>query len=391
MENTTRRNSTESYVTAMDTSDSDNDKNSEVTVLNINDSEINDIRKKIKESVLQIKENFKNDMGKVNIIIAGKSGVGKSTLINSIFHENLVSVGTGMPITQGIKEYKKEGFPLSLIDTKGIELDNYEEIFEKLKEYILYRRNNIDEHLHVHIAWICISENSHRIENAEIELINMIGKYVPVIIVITKSDSNDGLKEEIEKLNLNVKDIIRVMAKEKIYDDGYVRQPYNLDYLVRRTNELIPEAMQNAFIAAQKVLFSLNIEKAYKIIEIHKIKAEKSKNKLDVFKYGTQMIIQISGIFCLDLDAPSICEIIEEILFYNDHSFTGYIKLITKHFRRRLTNSLGKDASILIELFGQTCVNSIKEAFECRNREKPTKNDIILSIYKQKEKFNKYN
>jgi len=354
---------------------------------------ISELDEKIEEVVKDGIEAFRKDMGKVNIIIAGRTGVGKSTLINSIFHGNFAKTGLGEPITQKINEISKEGIPVTIIDTKGLELKDYQKIKNELQTYILKKNNNKDPHMHIHIAWVCIEEIRYRYEEAELDLIKMlINNKIPVIIVITKSESLKGekfksysmdgekfkekIQEEIENIIQKEKFeliqekifVIRVMAEKKVLDDGHIIEPKNLDVLIQKTNELIPIGIQNAFRA---VLFSLNINKAYDIIEIHKIKAEKYKNKLDVIKYGTQMIIQILEIFCLDLDAPSIREIVKEILFYNDHSSTDYIKLI--------------------ELFGQTCVNSIKEAFKCKNREKPTKDDILLSIYKLKENFNEYN
>ncbi len=38
--------------------------------------------------------------GKVNIVIAGKTGVGKSTLVNAVFQGNLAETGDGRPVTQ---------------------------------------------------------------------------------------------------------------------------------------------------------------------------------------------------------------------------------------------------------------------------------------------------
>lgn len=41
-------------------------------------------------------------MSEINILIAGSTGVAKSTLINAIFQENLDEMGQGRPITREI-------------------------------------------------------------------------------------------------------------------------------------------------------------------------------------------------------------------------------------------------------------------------------------------------
>lgn len=62
------------------------------------------------------------DLKKLNILVLGKTGVGKSTLINSIFRDELASTGVGMPVTNSIKSISKNGNPLTIFDAPGLEL-----------------------------------------------------------------------------------------------------------------------------------------------------------------------------------------------------------------------------------------------------------------------------
>lgn len=98
---------------------------------------------------------FRNDMGNVNVIIAGKTGVGKSTLINAIFHDNLAVTGTGKPVTQDIKEITKEGLPITIIDSKGLELKDYTKIITDLENYVMKRKDDPKVQNHIHVAWVC--------------------------------------------------------------------------------------------------------------------------------------------------------------------------------------------------------------------------------------------
>jgi len=41
-------------------------------------------------------------IAKPNILICGATGVGKSSVVNHVFGENLAKVGHGIPVTQGI-------------------------------------------------------------------------------------------------------------------------------------------------------------------------------------------------------------------------------------------------------------------------------------------------
>ena len=105
---------------------------------NLKDKLISDSEKETEKILHQSYRNTNH----FNIVLLGKTGVGKSTLINGIFEfsENEgAKTGDGKPITQEFEEYtsdKRKG--LRFIDSKGIEMGehNINAVFNSTKELI---------------------------------------------------------------------------------------------------------------------------------------------------------------------------------------------------------------------------------------------------------------
>ena len=56
------------------------------------------------------KEDIKKETKQLNVFIIGKTGVGKSTLINAIFGESVAMTGSRSPVTQEIQMYQQITF-----------------------------------------------------------------------------------------------------------------------------------------------------------------------------------------------------------------------------------------------------------------------------------------
>lgn len=214
-----------------------------------------DFKKIWKEAVL--------NLGHSTIIVTGKTGVGKSTLINAVFSKDVAETGVGKPITNEIKEYSLENFPISIIDTIGLELKRFKEIKKELFDEITRRRNDPDPTKHVNVCWYCINYGSGRIEPAEIEFLNELSNYVRIIVVLTQAYfSNTKFQQQVEDnlYNTDIK-IVKLVALE---NEGF--KPYGLDKLVEITESLLPEAQKAAFAAAQKIRIDLKIKKAHLVV-----------------------------------------------------------------------------------------------------------------------------
>lgn len=112
-------------------------------------------------------------MGHVNIILAGKTGVGKSTLVNAVFGKKVAKTGTGRPITKEIKEITMPSSPLRLYDTVGLELreEQQKTVKTDIIKLIEDARLANDTDKLIHCIWYCINANSNRIEDEEIRFI----------------------------------------------------------------------------------------------------------------------------------------------------------------------------------------------------------------------------
>ena len=217
--------------------------------------------------ISQSMEEAERKIGRFNVLIAGRTGVGKSTLINEVFQGKLAATGQGRPVTRETREYTKKGVPLAIYDTRGVELKEYREIIDELMQFVADRNREADAERHIHVAWVCVSEDGRRVEEGEIELHRRLAEYMPVLGVVTKARSDQGFGAEVQRLLPEAVNVVRVRALREGFDDSDVTlPPMGLDRLVEATAEIIPEAAQKAFAAAQKASVDLKKKAAHRVV-----------------------------------------------------------------------------------------------------------------------------
>ncbi|WP_348826924.1 GTPase [Halomonas sp. RT37] len=204
--------------------------------------------------------------GVANILLAGKTGVGKSTLLNSVFQGDFATTGQGKPVTSKTRKITKPGIPLSIYDTRGLEVKDYKETLDELENLVDSQNSLKDHHEHIHVCWLCISEGTRRIEQAEIDLAKMMAKKMPVIIVITKSQSDQGFRSKCSEIIPEAVNYVRVNSLSTTLDTGHVIPASGLDHLVTLTMEAIPEGQRRAFSAAQKIKIEDKVVNAHKVV-----------------------------------------------------------------------------------------------------------------------------
>lgn len=224
-----------------------------------------DIDKVAQDAINAISEKIKN-LKRLNIIVAGKTGVGKSTLINSVFRDNLVATGMGKPVTSHMRKITKKGIPLAIYDTRGFELGKevQAEVKKEVIDTISKGLASQDINEAIHCIWYCINTASNRIEPEEIEWLRELSKeneitQVPIIVVLTQSFSKKKAQELRQTLldeNLDIVQIVPVLAEDYEIEDLGTAKAYGLDVLIQVMEEALPEelmdTLQNVQIASLK-------------------------------------------------------------------------------------------------------------------------------------------
>ena len=132
---------------------------------------------------------------RANVLILGKTGVGKTALFNYLFGQEILATGAGRPVT-GMGLFEEEvifdsGLVLHLYDSWGMEADKTQAWRDLINQALKkHQGRKIDDWFHTII--FCISAKSARVEDFELAMIkNLKDSGNPLIIALTHADVSD--------------------------------------------------------------------------------------------------------------------------------------------------------------------------------------------------------
>ena len=191
-------------------------------------------------------------MDRINVLVVGNSGVGKSTLIEAVSGAQ-IETGVGEASTKNITVYDSTTWPIRFIDTKGFEYSLIEQI-KTINQVKKYSKENLTSNdSGIDAVWYCVEGTSRRMFYHNINLMNKLlrgWKNIPIFAVITKSYSLADEKENIEEVSkafargkaVNLQRIIPVVAMAYQIDDETIVEPKGIEELCNATIECAPEA-----------------------------------------------------------------------------------------------------------------------------------------------------
>jgi len=141
----------------------------------------------------------------INILVLGRPGSGKSTLINLLLNKRKAKEGIGDSVTKVVSKYVHDEYPLTFEDTPGFEDDHD---LGKMIKFLndsnnIFKRGKNKFHL---ILYIINGSNERTFIGEEVKLINFIEKNmkIPIFFVCTRTKNEEYARdfEEVVKMNL---------------------------------------------------------------------------------------------------------------------------------------------------------------------------------------------
>ncbi len=199
-------------------------------------------------------------LGCFNLAVFGKTGVGKSTLVNAIFGRDVARTGVGSPVTRGLVYYRHPDGFLGVYDSEGFETGTAgDAIVSGLRRLVAeHRTKAVDEQIHA--AWYLVRWSDRRFERGQEQFVRELAALgLPVIVVLTQVPNRDGqvhpdaleFAQYIDQLGLPISPHGRVVLTNALPDPFTGSPVFGLQELLDDTYQVIPAAAEAALTAAQ--------------------------------------------------------------------------------------------------------------------------------------------
>ena len=299
-----------------------------------------------------------------NIIVAGITGTGKSTLLNAVFGMDMAETGKGRPVTEHMNEYNNPDVPICVWDTVGLELDSEKtrKSIEAIQNVIASKATSEQQFDRIHAIWYCINSGSNRYQGAELNFIKSLHAIgVPFIIVLTQSfgdeDEENAFEEQIRKENakmgMNDISIVQVLAKDYKLRGQPPVPAFGLDTLINLTISQMPNYLKGSVTAAQRVSRDQKRVQSEQVIADYVQAAREGfwdkvplANIFVANKRVMNMLQKIGTMYNMQISQEAIEKLVGECNISFSSAFNGLVNPFYKKFYNEVMTKLGVEKSI---------------------------------------------
>jgi predicted GTPase len=202
-------------------------------------------------------ENLAESMRAPSIVLLGRSGAGKSSIINSVFGSEMAKVGTGLPVSTTFEKYGNDN--VIIYDSRGYEAgdDDSDGFIKGVADFIAGKDKQSLEH-QIHLVWYVIPANTKRVLPYDSQIICKIMEHrIPVCIVLSQADL--AREAELKAMEETIRGLLNEFDGDQNLFFKYLRiaanpihgDAYGVNDLVNYTVEMLPVIYKEGFIKRQ--------------------------------------------------------------------------------------------------------------------------------------------
>ncbi|WP_207916480.1 GTPase domain-containing protein [Micromonospora sp. KC723] len=230
-------------------------------------------------AALRAYEEQLREIGRFNLAVFGDTGVGKSTLINSVFGVELAKAGRGDSQTVRLQRHSRTpDDPLTIYDNAGFDTGDgsIDDLVRRIDTVVTGLRQGPPQDW-IHVVWYVHNALTNRFTSHHAALLRAVHDMgLPVMLVLTHvprlgdevSPAVVELADRIAALDLPLAPdgrIFLVNSVEMPQLGGATIPRHGLDDLLRATIELVPDAA-NAIRAVQRLHLAVQRREAVRLL-----------------------------------------------------------------------------------------------------------------------------
>jgi GTP-binding protein EngB required for normal cell division len=310
----------------------------------------------------------RRELGTINIAVFGNTGVGKSTLLNAVFGQDLAATGSGSPVTAHIQYHGGPPDPLGIYDTPGFEIGGSADTLKSEISQVF--RNNASKPLaeQIHAVWFVENSQTNRFVDAQAALVTHLASFgVPVMMILTRvrktteggyPTQTTSLADSIISRDLPFTPAATLFLVNAKHDPELGDPAHGLTVLLDATFAAVPDQVHQALTAAQRLDLARKRQAAQRVINRFSFTSAAAgatpipvADLVLVTTTLTRMFARISAVYGIPFKRKQLARLAAAVLVTGGASHAtarAIMKASSKQVAKLAASQLGKQSGKLV-------------------------------------------